>query len=319
MSFSVVSNSWNEPHLLENQLSQYLSAKGFSEILTNSLEPLELDRFRTAASKEVQLLNPLSTDLGRMRTEAVSSAFPVIRHNLNRQQDRMLLFEWGKTYHRTSDTAEQTSFEENKYLGLWMVEKEAFPHWKTKGKGDFFSLKGHFTALLLRLGLSVEEAALEADQSLLSDGVQWTLNQKVIARMGPVKQEICKAFDIKQGVYFAQLDWDYGLRFLEKRPAIQYKSVSKYPEVRRDLALLVDQGTAFLDIQREAFQADNKILKEVGLFDVYEGKELPKGKKSYAVHLLLQDENKTLTDKQIDKTVQKITQRLQSELQAELR
>ena len=319
MTFSVASSNWNEPHLLENQLSQYLSAKGFNEILTNSLEPLELDKFRTSESKEVQLLNPLSSDLGRMRTEAVSSALPVIRHNLNRQQDRLLLFEWGKTYLRVVDTPEQTSFEENKYLGLWMVEKEASPHWKTQGKGDFFSLKGHFVSLLSRLGLPVKEEALGTEKALLSDGVQWMLNQKVIAQMGPVKQEICKAFDIKQKVYFAQLDWDYCLEFLRKRPAIQYKSVSKYPEVRRDLALLVDQSTAFLDIHSEAFKAENRILKEVGLFDVYEGKELPKGKKSYAVHLLLKDENKTLTDKQIDKTVQKITQRLQKELQAELR
>ena len=321
MTFSVASSHWNEPHLLEDQFSQYLSAKGFNEILTNSLEPLELDKFRKSRAEQVQLLNPLSSDLARMRTEAAVSALPVLQHNLNRQQDRLQLFEWGKTYHRIAATKAQDSFSEKKYLGLWMVEKEANPHWKTQGiKKDFYTLKGLFASLIDRLGLSLKEEVLStAENDSLTRGVQWIYKKKVLATIGRVDKDLCEAFEIKQTVYFAHLDWDLCLEFLDKRPAIQYSSISKYPEVRRDLALLVDRQTAFLDIREQAFKAENKILKEVGLFDVYEGKELPEGKKSYAVHLLLKDENKTLTDKQIDKTVQKITQRLQSELKAELR
>jgi len=320
MNFSVASSSWSEPHLLESEVSRFLSARGFNEILTNSLEPLEMESFRQAQGAEVQLLNPLSSDLGRMRTEAVVSALPVIRHNINRQQDHIALFEWGKTYHKVSQESKQESYREEKYLGLWMTEKEAYAHWKTGGnRADFFSLKGSFEGLLDRLGISAGQAEEMESSTLLGQGLQWKKGDRVLAVLGSVHTKLCKHFDIKGEVFFAQLNWDLCLELLQNRKAIQYTAVPKFPVVRRDLALLVDQGVRFAHIEQQALKAENRLLKSVGLFDVYEGKELPKGKKSYAIQLLLQDENKTLTDKQIDKMVQKITQRLQKELQAELR
>lgn len=320
MNFSVASSSWSEPHLLESEVSRFLSARGFNEILTNSLEPLEMESFRQAQGAEVQLLNPLSSDLGRMRTEAVVSALPVIRHNINRQQDHIALFEWGKTYHKVSQESKQESYREEKYLGLWMTEKEAYAHWKTGGnRADFFSLKGSFEGLLDRLGISAGQAEEMESSPLLGQGLQWKKGDRVLAVLGSVHTKLCKHFDIKGEVFFAQLNWDLCLELLQNRKAIQYTAVPKFPVVRRDLALLVDQGVRFAHIEQQALKAENRLLKSVGLFDVYEGKELPKGKKSYAIQLLLQDENKTLTDKQIDKMVQKITQRLQNELQAELR
>lgn len=320
MNFSVASSSWSEPHLLESEVSRFLSARGFNEILTNSLEPLEMESFRQAQGAEVQLLNPLSSDLGRMRTEAVVSALPVIRHNINRQQDHIALFEWGKTYHKVGQESKQESYREEKYLGLWMTEKEAYAHWKTGGnRADFFSLKGSFEGLLDRLGISAGQAEEMESSPLLGQGLQWKKGDRVLAVLGSVHTKLCKHFDIKGEVFFAQLNWDLCLELLQNRKAIQYTAVPKFPVVRRDLALLVDQGVRFAHIEQQALKAENRLLKSVGLFDVYEGKELPKGKKSYAIQLLLQDENKTLTDKQIDKMVQKITQRLQNELQAELR
>lgn len=320
MTFSVASSKWSEPHLLETQLSQFLSAQGFNEILTNSLEPLEMEKFRIAASKEVQLLNPLSSDLGRMRTEGAVSALPVIRHNSNRQQDHLSLFEWGKTYHKVNEESKQESYQEKKYLGLWMAEKEAYPHWKSSGKtADYYSLKGQLESLINRMGIALDTPAYVEEKGIYSDGLEWKVKGTTLARVGTLDPALCKHFDLKLEVYYAEINWDLCLEHLASREQIQYKAVSKFPAVRRDLALLVDQQVTFADIQDQALKAENKILKSVGLFDVYEGKELPQGKKSYAVHLTLQDEGKTLTDKQIDKSVQRITQRLQNELKAELR
>jgi phenylalanyl-tRNA synthetase beta chain len=320
MTFSVASSKWSEPHLLETQLSQFLSAKGFNEILTNSLEPLEMEKFRTTPSKEVQLLNPLSSDLGRMRTEGAVSGLPVLRHNSNRQQDHLALFEWGKTYHKVSEESKQESYEEKKYLGLWMAEKEVYPHWKSSGKtADYYTLKGQLESLMNRIGITLDTPSYVEEKGMYSDGLEWKINGTTLAQVGTLDPALCKHFDLKLEVYYAQINWDLCLELLASREQIQYKAVSKFPAVRRDLALLVDQQVTFADIKGQALKAENKILKSVGLFDVYEGKELPQGKKSYAVHLTLQDEGKTLTDKQIDKSVQRITQSLQSELKAELR
>lgn len=320
MTFSVASSKWSEPHLLETQLSQFLSAKGFNEILTNSLEPLEMEKFRTTPSKEVQLLNPLSSDLGRMRTEGAVSGLPVLRHNSNRQQDHLALFEWGKTYHKVSEESKQESYEEKKYLGLWMAEKEVYPHWKSSGKtADYYTLKGQLESLMNRIGITLDTPSYVEEKGMYSDGLEWKIKGTTLAQVGTLDPALCKHFDLKLEVYYAQINWDLCLELLASREQIQYKAVSKFPAVRRDLALLVDQQVTFADIKGQALKAENKILKSVGLFDVYEGKELPQGKKSYAVHLTLQDEGKTLTDKQIDKSVQRITQRLQNELKAELR
>jgi len=230
------------------------------------------------------------------------------------------LVEWGKTYYKVSQGNKQVSYPEENFLGLWMTEKEAYAHWKTGGnRADFFSLKGSFEGLLDRLGISAGQAEEMESSPLLGQGLQWKKGDRVLAVLGSVHTKLCKHFDIKGEVFFAQLNWDLCLELLQNRKAIQYTAVPKFPVVRRDLALLVDQGVRFAHIEQQALKAENRLLKSVGLFDVYEGKELPKGKKSYAIQLLLQDENKTLTDKQIDKMVQKITQRLQNELQAELR
>ena len=170
-----------------------------------------------------------------------------------------------------------------------------------------------------RIGITLDTPSYVEEKGMYSDGLEWKIKGTTLAQVGTLDPALCKHFDLKLEVYYAQINWDLCLELLASREQIQYKAVSKFPAVRRDLALLVDQQVTFADIKGQALKAENKILKSVGLFDVYEGKELPQGKKSYAVHLTLQDEGKTLTDKQIDKSVQRITQRLQNELKAELR
>jgi phenylalanyl-tRNA synthetase beta chain len=241
------------------------------------------------------------------------SGLEAIAHNSNRQMHNLKIFEFGKTYHQY-----QNQREEKKHLGILVTGNRLEDTWTTPPKkADFFYLKAIVENLLNRLGLT-HLISQPASSDILSEGISLLLANKAMVSIGVVKKSILKEFDIKEEVLYADFDWDYILEAIVNSKII-YKEIPKYPEVTRDYALLVDEQVSFKQIYDIALQTERKFLTNVNLFDVYNGENLPEGKKSYAVSYTLQDENGTLTDKQIDKIMNKLLQRYESELGAELR
>jgi phenylalanyl-tRNA synthetase beta chain len=261
----------------------------------------------------VHMLNPLSQDLAVMRQSLLFSGLEAISYNINRKKRNLKLFEYGKTYHNYP-----SGREEHKHLTLLVSGNKTSDSWKfTSNTSDFFYLKGVVSSVIERLGFNnTQYGNVKAD--VLSEGmtIQWA--KKTLVEFGVVKKSILKHFDIDQEVLFADFNWDVILENV-KHQKIKFKDLPRYPEVRRDFALLLDDSVAFKDIKTIARQSEKQLLKEVVLFDVYQGKNLPKGKKSYAVSFTLQDENKTLTDKQIDKVMNKLQASFEKQLGAELR
>ena len=223
------------------------------------------------------------------------------------------LFEFGKTYHDFNNNR-----EEQKHLTIFATGNQNNDTWLSSNKkSDFFYLKGIVYSILERLGITrFQESPISSD--LFSEGLELSLGKIKLADFGLIKTPILKHFDISQEVVFADFNWD-GILEIVKRNKITFKAIPKYPEVRRDFALLIDDHVNFKDIYSIANKTERQLLKKVSLFDVYQGKNLPIGKKSYAVSFSLQDENKTLTDKQIDKIMGALKNNFEKELGAELR
>ncbi|MBF4985190.1 phenylalanine--tRNA ligase subunit beta, partial [Nonlabens mediterrranea] len=258
-------------------------------------------------------INHYSVDLSVMRQSLIYGALEAVSHNINRRQENLRLFEFGNTYHQY----QERQFTEQKHLSLittGAIHEQSWNH--PSRKADFFYIKGAVLSALKRLGItSINEKPTKMD--FLSEGI--SLNSGVkIADLGVVKKKICKSFEIDATVHYANIYWDEVLKLVkEERKTVT--TIPKFPAVKRDLALLVNDETSFKELHNIALQTEKKLLKEVQLFDVYEGKNLAKGKKSYALSFLLQDEVKTLTDKQIDKAMQKIQQQLEKQAGVELR
>ncbi|WP_353778675.1 phenylalanine--tRNA ligase subunit beta [Winogradskyella sp. 3972H.M.0a.05] len=303
-----------EDHNIQNVVGNQLAAQGFNEILSNSLttpDYIELTE-SLKAEHNVTMLNPLSNDLAILRQSMLYSGLEAISHNINRKQQDLKLFEFGKTYHNYEKR------EEYKHLSLLVTGNRASESWydATK-KGDFFYFKGILIALLERLGINNAKASpIKNDQ--FSEGLSLGFGKIRLVEFGLVKKSILKAFDIDQEVLYADINWDNVIKVISGKP-VKVDEISKYPEVRRDFALLLDDNTSFEEIYTIAKQTEKQLLKDVNLFDVYQGKNLPKGKKSYAVSFIIQDESKTLTDKQIDKIMSKLQNNFESKLGAELR
>jgi phenylalanyl-tRNA synthetase beta chain len=266
-----------------------------------------------ATGSEVAILNPLSQDLSMMRQEMLYGGLEAISFNLNRKQEDLKFFEYGNTYHQFKER----EFSERKHLMLLTVGKVQENSWNaTDTPADFFFLKGTVAAVLKRLGIDdIKEK--ETSHHLLSEGITLNAGSKV-ADLGVVSPAILSEFGIQVPVFFADIYWDQVLNILDA----DYKpvtSISKFPGVQRDLALLVDDSISFKELKNIALQSERKILKEVSLFDVYSGNKLPKGKKSYALSFKLQDDSKTLTDKQIEKTMHKLQSQLEKQAGAVLR
>lgn len=315
LNASISRSSRFDDHKIQNIIGNQLAAQGFYEILANSLtNPNYVDLSeQLKASHNVEMLNPLSSDLSVLRQSLLFSGLEAIAHNINRKQQDLKLFEFGKTYHNYTDTR-----AENKHLTLLLTGNQDKENWNSPSKkSDFFLLKGNVISVLERLGLSqYNEAPIKND--LFSEGLSIYYKKSKLVDFGIVKKTIVKHFDISQDVLFADFNWDVILE-LVKHHSIVFKPIAKYPETRRDFALLIEDTVTFEAIYKIAVQTEKKILKSVNLFDVYQGENLPNGKKSYAVSFVFQDENKTLTDKQIDKIMNKLKANFENQLGAELR
>ena len=315
LNASISNTSRFEDYKLQNVIGNQLASQGFFEIMANSLTSPKYIKLseQLNADHNVKMLNPLSNDLEVMRQSLLFSGLEAVSHNINRKRDDLKLFEFGKTYHQYSDNR-----EEHKHLALFVTGNKAQERWNTQATpSDFFYLKGTIETVLERLGLNrLKSAPHKTD--ILSEGMSLSIGKKTLVEFGLVKKSVLKHFGISQNVLFADFNWDNVLDMAQHNK-IKFTAIPKYPEVRRDFALLLDNSVTFDDIYTIAKQTEKQLLKAVNLFDVYEGKNLPAGKKSYAVSFTLQDENKTLNDKQIDKIMNKLQSNFENKLGAELR
>ena len=305
----------NKEIKIENIIANQLTSIGFNETMANSLTKPEYVTFSENLNEAttVEMLNPLSNDLKAMRQSLLFGGLESIAYNINRKNSSLQFYEFGKTYHRYNE-----KYEENKHLTLFVTGNRTKESWSIDHKVfDFFFLKGIITSLLSRLGIEKVKSS-PTKQDVFSEGVSFGLGKMKFVEFGVVKPTILKEFGIKQEVLFADFNWDTILK-LTGNKKISVTELQKFPSVKRDLALLLDSKTAFDEVYNLAFQTERKLLKEVDLFDVYEGDKLPDGKKSYAVSFILQDETKTLADKQIDKIMQKLQQAFEKKLDAVLR
>ena len=304
-----------EDYKLQNIVANQLAAQGFYEILANSLTTAKYIELSEQLKQEhnVEMLNPLSQDLGVMRQSLLFSGLEAVSYNINRKRADLKLFEFGKTYHNYNGTR-----EEHKHMTLFVTGNRSAERWNANtAPTDFFYLKGTVNTVLQRLGITnYTEKPSKNDR--LSEGLTLSLGKMALVSFGLVKKQVLKYFDIDQSVLFADFNWD-NILTVAKRNDIKFTDLPKYPEVRRDFALLLDEDVKFEAIYDIAQKTEKKLLKAVNLFDVYQGKNLPNGKKSYAVSFTLQDEHKTLTDKQIDKIMNKLQQSFETQLGAELR
>ncbi len=300
---------------VENSIANQLVSIGFNETMSNSLTKEDYISLSEDlnANFNVEMLNPLSSDLKVMRQSLLFSGLESIAYNINRKNNALKFFEFGKTYHKY-----ENGYEELKHLTLFVTGNRVKDTWKVAStSSDFFYLKGVISSLFERVGLTnLKTSPTKSD--VFSEGLTLSLGKTKLVDFGVVKRSVLKEFSIKQEVLFADIKWDVILPLVGKKK-IKVSDLPKFPAVKRDLALLLDQKVEFKELYNLAFQSERKLLKEVDLFDVYEGKNLPEGKKSYAVSFVLQDENKTLNDKQIDKIMQKLQQTFEKNVGAELR
>nr|WP_299346613.1 phenylalanine--tRNA ligase subunit beta [Allomuricauda sp.] len=310
---SVAENSRFENHRLQEVIGNMLSSLGYNEIMTNSLIAKEAMEAVSSESDSVEMMNPLSSDLSVLRTSMLPSGLEAVRYNNNRQQNNLKLFEFGKTYHKSKKVN-----LERQHLSLFVSGNRGSDSWTSPTeKTDFFYVKGCVQAVLRRLGLeNIKEEPL--DNGTLSESLSYSINGKQIGAFGLVHTNVLKNLDIKNDVFFVDLDWDLILDLVQNQ-TISFSEIPKFPEVSRDFALLLDENITFQQVNDVAWKTEKKLLKKVNLFDVYMGKNLPEGKKSYAVSFTLQDGNKTLTDKQIDKLMAKLQHNYEQKLGATLR
>jgi len=314
LNASISNSSRTEDYKIQNIIANQLVSQGFNEMMANSLTSPEYVKLSEKLKEEfnVLMLNPLSNDLSAMRQSLLFSGLEAISFNINRKRSDLKLFEFGKSYHKLP-----SGYEENKHLTLFVTGNRLMESWITAQQpSDFFLFKGYITGILSRLG--IEKTTTQAlDNDIFAEGTALSVGKDIIVELGTVKKSILKHFDIKQEVLFADFNWSAILKLLSTK--IKFVEIPKYPEVRRDLALLLDQSVAFDQILTIAKQTEKSLLKDVNLFDVYEGNNLPEGKKSYAVSFTIQDNSKTLTDVQIDKIMQKLQANFEKELGATLR
>ncbi len=303
-----------EDYKVQNVIATQLNSQGFNEMMANSLTTPSYVQLSENLKGEhnVMILNPLSNDLSAMRQSLLFSGLEAVSYNINRRNSDLKFFEFGKTYHKLP-----SGNEENKHLTLFITGNRNQESWTNAQKpSDFFLFKGYVNGVLSRLGIQKTQN-LPMTSDVFSEGIAIGFGNDIIVEYGVVKKSVLKHFDIKQEVLFADFNWALILKLLSNK--IKFTEIPKYPEVRRDLSLLLDDNVTFDSIYSIARQTEKSLLKDISLFDVYQGKNLPEGKKSYAVSFTIQDTTKTLTDVQIDKIMGKLQKNFETELGASLR
>ena len=323
----VIKGYEDNKHKLENVIGEQLVGCGFNEIMNNSLTKSAYYAGLNSYHEDnlVKIMNPLSSDLNVMRATLLFGGLESIAYNANRKNPDLRLFEFGNVYEynpaKQNPDNPMQAYKEQTHLGLWVTGKRVSGSWAHADEDStFYELKAYVVNVLRRFGVASEQLVVKkSDNDIFSNAMALeTRNGKVLAELGVVSKKLMKAFGIDNPVYYADIHWNEVVKAVNKN-VVSFHEISKYPAVSRDLALLIDKNVKFGDIERIANQTERKFLKKVELFDVYEGKNLPEGKKSYAVNFILQDESKTLTDKQIDAIMGKLINNLKKELNAELR
>ena len=315
LNATIANSSRFDDHKLQNVTGNQLASLGFYEIMANSLTTptyIKLSE-QLKEAHNITMLNPLSNDLSVMRQSLLFSGLEAVSHNINRRNSDLKFFEFGKTYHDFG-----AKREEFKHLSLLLTGNKTAEVWNSpKSETNFFQLKALVNVVLERLGINRFNAK-PITNDVLKEGISYTQGKTEIVQFGEVKGTILKHFGISKAVFYADFNWDNIIE-MAKRNKIKFTEIPKFPESRRDFALLLDNSVNFDDIYTIAKQTEKQLLKSVNLFDVYEGKNLPNGKKSYAVSFTFRDENKTLTDKQVDKVMNKLQNNFETKLNAELR
>ena len=312
---------------LQNLISEQLCGCGFNEILNNSLtRSAYYDNLSTyPVSHCVMLMNPLSADLNCMRQTLLFGGLESVEHNAKRKNGNIRFFEFGNCYDYNIDHKKEgetlAEFSEDYRLGLWVSGSRVDNNWAHPNeKSSVYELKAYVENILVRLGVNLQKVIFgNLANDIYSAGLSITTSSgRQFGTMGIVSPKICKELDIETDVYYAELSWTLLMKEI-KKSKVTFSEISKFPAVKRDLALLLEKNVQFAEIEKIATESERKLLKDVALFDVYEGKNLPAGKKSYAVSFYLQDEGKTLNDKQIDAIMKKIQTNLEQKLGAQLR
>lgn len=315
LNASIAASTRFEDHKLQKIIGDMLASRGFYEILTNSLTSPDYDEFlgKNSEKSRVSMLNPLSSDLSVMRQSMLFSALDAVSYNINRKKPNLNFFEFGKTYANVS-----SAYVENKHLSLIVTGNRNENSWIYPSRPtDFYFLKAAVEQVLERLGI-INYESVSSQSVIFNEGLCLKKGKSELVTLGMVQDAVLKAFDIKQKVYYADFNWDVLSQIISQDKTV-FQSIPRYPEVKRDLALLLDTAVSFEEIKTIAYNTEKKLLKNISLFDVYTGENLPPEKKSYAVGFTIQDEKKTLTDKQIDRIMKKLQQRFEKELGAELR
>lgn len=318
-----------DPRKLRNAVSDYLTDNGFSEIMNNSLTKSEYydENPDFPADRCIPIINPLSKELNVMRQTLLYSGLECIARNINYKIHDQKLYEFGRSYVKTDEAANQElpvtkRFNETEHVSIFLTGNMTPESWKQKSpESDFFYLKSYVMTILQRMRVNMGRVEMVPTQyKFFAEGLDIVLkdSKKLLGTIGRIGRETLKRMDIKQPVYYADLNWTLLLKGYPTKE-VQYQEVAKFPEVRRDLALILKKDVTFAAIEQAAMQCEKKLLKRVSLFDVYEGKGIADGFKSYAVSFILQDKDKTLNDKQIETTMAKIQKTLETQLGAKVR
>ena len=313
-SFSYVPNQKVSPDKIEDFIARQLISFGFNEAMNNSLTKKEYEEvFFYPAGESVAMLNPLSADLAVMRRTLLNGLLENVAFNINRRNTDVKLFEFGKVYRKIDDI-----YEENKCLGIVVSGNFNAESWTgNMRKVAFSDLKGLVQQIFVRLAIQITDEKPANDDNFL-DGIEFISGKKSLGKLGIINKKLAKKLGVNQDTFFAQLNWD-ALLELTNNHDLKYKEISKFPGSRRDLALLIDSTVKYEELYKATKAVKTNLLKAVNLFDVYEGDKLPAGKKSYALSFMIQDENKTLSDQEIDGLMNKLITLYQEKFSAELR
>ena len=325
MKMSVGTTPSPDPEATRNYISNFLVADGFVETMNNSLTKSAYYAGLQTFPEErcVKIVNPLSSDLNVMRQTLILNGLEVVAYNANRQINSIRTFEYGSVYQRLPETDGKTlaSYEEHQCFAMFISGPSAKSWRLGEQKGSYYQLKGYFEQLCNRYAIDLHTMETEAAPSdIFSEGIVYRLpgTHEVFATLGTVSPVLAKKFDVRQPVFAAEIVWPVLLKLIS-RVKVKFQEMPKFPEVRRDLALLVDESVSYADLSNAAFKAVKKILKQVTLFDVYRGDKIPEGKKQYALNFVLQDPEKTLTDNEVEKAMSRLLATYQNSFGATLR